>query len=211
MEIKKSRDSSNVSREGEAPTAHNCAALLFPFFEKWRKQYGEVFVFALGNTQILYANQPDAVREITTCTSLDLGKPTYQYKERGPLLGQGILTSNGASWAHQRKIIAPELYMEKVKGMINLITESTATLINSWNSRIEAEGGVADIKIDSYIRSFSGDVISRACFGSNYSKGEEIFQKLRNLQEAMSKKIFLTGVPGMSTPTLNHLNKTFNL
>ncbi|CAB4312311.1 unnamed protein product [Prunus armeniaca] len=197
MEIKKSRDSSNVSREGEAPTTHNCAALLFPFFEKWRKQYGEVFVFALGNTQILYANQPDAVREITTCTSLDLGKPTYQYKERGPLLGQGILTSNGASWAHQRKVIAPELYMEKVKGMINLITESTATLINSWNSRIEAEGGVADIKIDSYIRSFSGDVISRACFGSNYSKGEEIFQKLRNLQEAMSKKIFLTGVPGM--------------
>lgn len=72
-------------------------------------------MFALGNTQILYVNKPEAVKEITTCTSWDLGKPSYQYKERRPLLGHGILTSNGASWAHQRKIIAPELYMQKVK------------------------------------------------------------------------------------------------
>ena len=78
-------------------------------------------MFALGNTQILYVTQPDMVREITTCTSLDFGKPTYQAKERGSLLGQGILTSNGAVWAHQRKILAPELYMEKVKVRIMLV------------------------------------------------------------------------------------------
>lgn len=40
MEIKNSRGSTNVFKEGEAPTTHNCAALLLPFFEKWRKQYG---------------------------------------------------------------------------------------------------------------------------------------------------------------------------
>lgn len=72
-------------------------------------------MFSLGNTQILNLNQPDVVKEITTCVSLDLGKPSYQQKDRGPLLGQGILTSNGAFWSHQRKILAPELYMEKVK------------------------------------------------------------------------------------------------
>lgn len=72
-------------------------------------------MFSLGTTQILHVTQPDMVREITTCTSLDLGKPLYQARERGSLLGQGILTSNGSYWAHQRKIIAPELYMEKVK------------------------------------------------------------------------------------------------
>lgn len=73
-------------------------------------------MFALGNTQIVLVTQPDIMREITTCTSLDLGKPSYQAKERGSLLGQGIfLTSNGAIWAYQRKILAPELYMDKVK------------------------------------------------------------------------------------------------
>ncbi|GFZ13386.1 hypothetical protein Acr_23g0017710 [Actinidia rufa] len=226
-EIKKARTAKVKDvPTGCPPTTHDCAVVLFPFFEKWRKLYGtwecklyriklarpdlvtglearsglspqrrwrakfgQVFMFSLGNIQILHVNQPDMVREITTCTSLDLGKPSYQQKERGALLGQGILTSNGTVWAHQRKIIAPELYMDKVKGMMNMITESANTMLESWKSRIEAGGGIADIKIDQDMRSFSGDVISRACFGSNFSKGEEIFKKLRALQEAASKKV----------------------
>lgn len=192
-EIKKSR--STAVKDSSTDT-HNCAAALFPFFEQWRNKYGQVFMFSLGNTQILHANQPDIVREITTCSSLDFGKPSYLQREFGPLLGQGILTSNGAVWAHNRKILAPELYMEKVKGMIGLITESVDILLNSWRSKIEAEGGIADIRIDEHMTSFSGDVISRACFGGSYTKGEEIFLKLKVLQEAMSKKAF-SFIPGM--------------
>lgn len=82
--------------------------------------------------------------------------------------------------------------------MVSLIEESTMNLLNSWKGIIdEAEDGIADIKIDKYMRSFSGDVISRACFGSNYSKGEEIFLKLRALQEAESKRALVTGIPGI--------------
>lgn len=196
-EIRKSRSTTVKASTNEPPLFHNCAATLFPFFEQWRKQYGPVFVFSLGNTQILYVSQADVVREITTCTSLEFGKPSYQQKELGPLLGQGILTSNGKVWAHQRKILAPQLYTDKVKGMMSLIAESTTVLLSSWKSRIEKEGGVAEIKIDEGMRSFSGDVISRACFGSNYSKGAEIFLRLRALQEAMSKKSLSIGIPGM--------------
>ncbi|KAH6759527.1 hypothetical protein C2S52_022953 [Perilla frutescens var. hirtella] len=178
-------------------TSHNCEAAVLPFFGEWRKKYGNVFMFSLGSTQIVHVTQQEMVREITTCTSLDLGKPTYQTKERGSLLGQGILTSNGPYWVHQRKIIAPELYMDKVKGMVSLVQDSSVELLETWKSMVEAGGGLADIKIDQYMRSFSGDVISRACFGSNYSKGEEIFLKLRALQEYVSKKTLLIGVPGI--------------
>ncbi|XP_060964844.1 cytochrome P450 714C2 [Cannabis sativa] len=199
MEIKNSKSAASrlsaALSAGESPLQHNCANILFPFFEKWRKQYGEVFIFSLGNTQILYVNEADMVREITTCTSLDLGKPLYQAKERGALLGQGILTSNGAVWAHQRKVLAPQLYMDKVKGMVSLITECATCLVDTWKNMVG--GSSAEIKIDWYMRRFSGDVISKACFGSNYGKGEEIFQKLRSIQESLSKKMFLTGVPGM--------------
>ncbi|KAL7152127.1 hypothetical protein ABFS83_04G076500 [Erythranthe nasuta] len=204
LEIKKSKTAAAAAASpplrGGPPANHSCAKTLFPFFEDWQNKYGEVFVFSLGTTQILHTTNPDMVREITTCTSLDLGKPSYQAKERGSLLGQGILTSNGPYWSHQRKIIAPELYMTKVKGMMDIVTESTITLVNSWKSIISEannNGGIADIKIDQHMRSFSGDVISKACFGSNYSKGEEIFFKLRALQEAASKKVLATGIPGM--------------
>ncbi|KAA8543617.1 hypothetical protein F0562_021637 [Nyssa sinensis] len=41
------------------------------------------------------------------------------------------------------------------------------------------------------------DVISRACFGSSYSKGEEIFKRLRALQAISSKKFWSNRIPGM--------------
>ncbi|KAG7946622.1 hypothetical protein I3843_14G049700 [Carya illinoinensis] len=196
-EIKKALSTTVKAPAGEIPVSHNCAALIAPFFEQWRKQYGDLFVFSLGNSPKIFINEPGILREITTCTSLDFGKPSEQQKEFGPLLGQGIITSNGATWARQSKILAPEFYMEKVKGMINLIIESTTPLLNSWKSRIETEGGVADIHIDDYLRSFSGDVISRACFGSNYAQGEKIFLKLGALIGATSTSTLSTGIPGL--------------
>ena len=72
--------------------------------------------------------------------------------------------------------------------------DSTTTLVRSWESRIEGDGGMAEINIDLEIRNLSADIISRACFGSNYTKGEEIFLKLRNLQDAMSRGFI--GIPG---------------
>ncbi|KAK7387315.1 hypothetical protein VNO78_28028 [Psophocarpus tetragonolobus] len=197
MELKKARSTTSNSLSSEPPATHNLAAVLLPLFDKWSKQYGQVFMFSIGTKPILCVNQPDIVREFSVCTSLDLGKPSYQLKQLAPLLGQGILTSNGTTWAHHRKILAPELYMEKIKGMMNIISESAISVLNLWNSKIEAEGGVVDIKIDEYMRNFSGDVISRACFGSNYSKGEEIFLKLTALQELMSWNNISNRIPGM--------------
>lgn len=58
---------------------------------------------------------PSLIREISLCVSLDIGKPTYLQKGQEPLFGQGIIKSNGLLWAHQRKLISPEFYMDKVK------------------------------------------------------------------------------------------------
>ncbi|XP_019178678.1 PREDICTED: cytochrome P450 714C2-like [Ipomoea nil] len=193
----KPRTESAVNEKGEFD--HNWINSLFPFFDPWRKKYGELFVFSLGTRQILYVNNPDMVKEITTCKSYDLGKPRYHKEEFGTLLGEGILTSNGQTWAYHRKVLAPELYMEKVKGMTPLFAESARILVESWKAVVEAaEGGVADVNIDEYMRAFSGDVISRACFGSSYERGKEIFNRLKDLQEATSAKVTTIGIPGLS-------------
>ncbi|XP_009593551.1 cytochrome P450 714C2-like [Nicotiana tomentosiformis] len=182
---------------GQVPANHNCINSVLPFIEEWQKKYGKIFMFSLGNTQILNVTQVDLIKETTMCTSLDWGKPTYQVKERGSLLGTGIITANGNHWAYQRKVIAPEFYMDKVKGMTNLIQESALSLVKSWKKKIEAEKDIIDIKIDPYLRSFSGDVISKACFGSNYLEGEEIFVRLRALEEVCTKRFLFSGIPGM--------------
>jgi len=68
------------------------------------------------------------------------------------------------------------------------MVESAMPLLNSWEARIEQEGGAAEIVVDKDFRSFSADVISRACFGGSYSRGKEIFAKLRALSSVISEK-----------------------
>ncbi|KAF8398480.1 hypothetical protein HHK36_017409 [Tetracentron sinense] len=183
----------------KSPNEHDCASTIFPFFEQWREKYGRNFMFSLGNVQLLYVTDPYVAKEISLCTSLDLGKQAYQQKERGALLGQGILTSNGPLWAYQRKTIAPHLFMDKVKGMVNLMSEAARILVKSWDSKIEGMGGggIADIRADEVLRTFSSYIISKTLFGGSYTKGTNIFLKLRALQKALSTPSLLTGVPGL--------------
>ena len=73
---------------------------------------GPMFLFSFGSIQLLCLTDTEIVKEISLCTSLSLGKPPYLVKDRGALVGQGIGSSSGPTWAHQRKIIAPEFYID---------------------------------------------------------------------------------------------------
>lgn len=76
---------------------------------------GPMYLFSSGSIQWLMVSDIEMVKEVVVHTSLNLGKPTYLSKDMRPLLGKGIITSNGSIWVHQRKIIAPELFLVKVK------------------------------------------------------------------------------------------------
>lgn len=76
---------------------------------------GGTYLYWLRHRPALYVTEPGLIREMARCVSLDLGKPAYQQKGQEPLFGRGVLKSSGPSWAHQRRVIAPQFYMDKVK------------------------------------------------------------------------------------------------
>ncbi|CAD6258608.1 unnamed protein product [Miscanthus lutarioriparius] len=88
----------------------------------------------------LFVRDPDMVRELANCKSLDLGKPRYLQKQLGALLGTGILTANGDLWAHQRKVIASHFFMDKVKGMVDLMAGSANEMLVSWEDIVDRGG-----------------------------------------------------------------------
>ncbi|GMP62179.1 hypothetical protein CsSME_00024377 [Camellia sinensis var. sinensis] len=115
MRSKSTTPKDHRHHDGGGEIAHDWPATVFPHIEQWRNEYGPTFMYSTGNMQVLCITDPEMAKEVSLCTSSSLGKPSYLSKDRGALLGQGILTSNGPHWAHQRKIIAPEFYPEKVK------------------------------------------------------------------------------------------------
>uniref|UniRef100_A0ACD5T9W7 Uncharacterized protein n=1 Tax=Avena sativa TaxID=4498 RepID=A0ACD5T9W7_AVESA len=172
---------------------------IFPYFDKWRKAYGDTYLYWLRQRPALYVTDPELISEIGRCVSLDMGKPTYLRKGQEPLFGGGVLKANGACWARQRKVIAPEFYMAKVRGMVPLMVAAAQPLLRSWEAAVDgAKGfGVAALDVDADVRSFSFDVISRACFGTDHSRGREIFLRLRALSGLMSEPSVIFAIPSL--------------
>ncbi|XP_059313047.1 cytochrome P450 714C2-like [Lycium ferocissimum] len=190
-----SPETNNQEVEENNPLQHTWPSRVFSHIKQWQTEYGSIFMYSAGTIQILCVTDAEMVKEISQCTSLNLGKPSYLSKDHGPLLGQGIFSSNGAYWAHQRKIIAPEFHLNKVKEMVKLMVESTSKLIELWDEKARNSKGKLEVKVEDDLKSLSADIISRACFGSSYAQGEQIFLKLQTLQRVMSKVPI--GVPGV--------------
>ncbi|KAM3323131.1 cytochrome [Capsicum chacoense] len=195
--------------ENSYPLQHTWPSTVFPHIKQWQIQYGSVFMYSAGTIQILCVTDVEMMKEISQSTSLNLGKPSYLSRDHGPLLGQGIFSSNGPYWAHQRKTIAPEFYLNKVKEMVKLMVESTSKMIESWDEKTRNSEGKLDVKVDDDLKSLTADIISRACFGSSYAEGERIFLKLQTLQMVLSKVPI--GVPGLRHIPSKHNREIWRL
>ncbi|PKA51839.1 Cytochrome P450 714C2 [Apostasia shenzhenica] len=189
----------------------NYALSLFPYFDHWRKIYGPTFYYSTGNILILYVSLPELIKEIGLNKSFDLGKPSYLKKDHKAIFGEGIIASNGELWAHQRKIIAPEFFIDKVKGMVKLMVDAAVLLLNSWESIIARDGANAEIVVDADLKKFSANVIAKVCFGSNYSEGKDIFMHLSQLQDEISKPNIFIGIPGVRYLPTKHNRKIWRL
>jgi len=158
---------------------------------------GPVFLYSTGAMEILHVAQPEMVKDMGHWTPSELVKPQYLMKSRKPLFGEGILSASGDLWAYERKILAPEFYLEKIKGMIGLIEDATVPVLQAWENILDSTGGSKEIYVDRYLRNFSADVIARACFGSSFAKGKDIFCKIRQLQKAISQLDTFVGLSAL--------------
>ena len=80
------------------------------------------------------------------------------------------------------------------QGMTSLMVDCMNSMLRLWEAKVENDGGQSEMNVDGYFRTMSSDIISKACFGSDYSKGKEIFEKIRALQVIMAKES--VGIPG---------------
>lgn len=81
--------------------------------------------------------------------------------------------------------------------MVDMMVESAISVMEKWESQMEEAGGVASVWIDEDLKSLSAEMISKACFGSNYVIGNEIFSKMLMLQDLLSKQHAFVGLPGV--------------
>ncbi|XP_068666488.1 cytochrome P450 714C2-like [Aristolochia californica] len=137
---------------------------------------GHVFTFSIGVVPILHIVDSELAKDLILMKTIDLGKSFYLRKNREVMLGNGVMASSG---------------------MTNMMLESLETLTDNWEKRLDSTSGVVDMNVDPYLRAYTADVISKACFESSFNEGREIFSQLKTLQIALNKQTGDFGIPGL--------------
>lgn len=79
--------------------------------------------------------------------------------------------------------------------MLSIVLESGNTLVKSWEKLVETEAGIADIRVDDYVKTFTSSIFSNVMFGRHESAEKLLFSKCRDLMEVSGSPTVVDGRP----------------
>lgn len=97
---------------------HQLSICTFELIYKTYNNEGRVYTYLTGLKQHLYINHPEMVKELTQTNTLNLGRITHVTKRLEPILGNGVITSDGPHLAHQRRIMTHEFTHDKIEVLL---------------------------------------------------------------------------------------------
>ena len=104
------------------------------FFRKQSGDMGPVYYFQLFQRKIVVANDPEAVEAILIGEVQQFSrKKTYAFLEA--LLGNGLITSEGAHWRKNRRMMQPGFKREQLVGLMGGIQETVFELVPAHRAR----------------------------------------------------------------------------
>lgn len=133
------------------------------FVTELARTYGDVSRHQAGGDTVYMVNRPDLARYVLKENGANYGKEhTPDDHMLRPLLGNGLLTSDGEVWARQRRACAPAFRLSEVRTFDGIITEAAHGLLDRWRPAVESGTPLA---VDHHLTALTLTIITRAILG----------------------------------------------
>lgn len=100
----------------------------YTFFLRTWQTWGDIVELRFGPYRYLLINDADALHHVLVANAANYQKsPTYRVFM--PLLGLGLLTSDGAFWKRQRRLIQPAFHHGHLQGFATTMAEATQVFL----------------------------------------------------------------------------------
>jgi cytochrome P450 len=107
------------------------------------KRYGDVVRYRLGPFPVFLIAHPDGIRHVLQDRHANYLK-SQDYVLLKQLLGDGLVTSEGALWLRQRRLIQPIFHRQRVAEFGSIMSEATLEMLESWED-LATEGRAFDV------------------------------------------------------------------
>ncbi len=134
------------------------------FFVDVIREYGDVVRLHLVQ-DVHLLNHPDHIKHVLQDNHTNYLKG-FGYERMEPLVGKGLLTSEGDFWKRQRRLAQPAFHRQRIAGFAELMIRRTEAMVSGWSP-----GGAVDAHTEMMKLTFG--IVGEALFSIDLVKDAE--------------------------------------
>ena len=176
------------------------------FLLELRERYGDIVTLptVLGPWTLVF--HPDGVRHVVQENHFNYRKGGISHQVLSLVLGNGLLTNNGDSWLHQRRLIQPVFHRERLAAFGRLMTESAL----AWTE----EASISTQQPLDLFQEMSGltlSIVGKALFGTDMlAHKERVGQAFTTINHLLAQSFYVPGLLSLPTPQRHRLYEARN-
>ncbi|HKB37604.1 MAG TPA: cytochrome P450, partial [Gemmataceae bacterium] len=101
------------------------------------RRFGDVFRHQVGPRVFHLVSHPEHVKHVLNDHHRNYPRSWF-YNRTKVVLGNGLVSSEGAPWLRQRRMVQPAFHHQRIAGLAPLMTDATAAMLGRWRPRAEA-------------------------------------------------------------------------
>jgi cytochrome P450 len=136
--------------------------LLVALLQYWQA-YGDVVQARIGTTTSLFFARPEAVQRILVDNRDNYPRAQQAMRSVARLLGDGLVSSEGAHWRRQRHFMQGPLAASAVPAYVPQIVAATEEVAQTWEARLQS--GDTDLDVLDETSALTLDILGRTIFG----------------------------------------------
>jgi cytochrome P450 len=140
----------------------------------------ELYVEDLTYSRILFlhsflVNKPEYIEQVLLTNQANYRKSDFQRNLLGPLLGKGLLISEGEFWRRQRRIAAPAFHSRRIAGFVATMGACSEAMLARWRPL----SGPFDVAAE--MMALTLDIVSRTMFSADVGGKVEAIRRLTDV------------------------------
>ena len=102
------------------------------FFARCAEEYGDVVSLRIGGWPALFLNHPDHFENVLLTNNRNFIKHRFFWRHVTEIFGRGLLTSEGAPWLTQRRLMQPAFHRDRIAGYGATMVAYTERMLDRW-------------------------------------------------------------------------------